>query len=120
MIGASEEDRQYRRGVVLGLTMAEIMLLLIFLLLLILAAKLVEERKFAEAAAQERDLAVVEKLEAEKKLASLEPLLEEIRRTNTKDYDITKEYQKVKEEAEEAKKQLAEAKSVMEILQEVK
>lgn len=120
MIGASEEDRQYRRGMVLGLTMAEIMLLLIFLLLLILAAKLVEERKFAETAAQERDRAVAAKTEAEKKLAALEPLLEEIRRTNPEAYDITKEYQKAKAEADEAKKQLTAAKSAMEVLEEVR
>ncbi len=119
MIGASEDDRQYRRGMVLGLTMAEIMLLLIFLLLLILAARLFEEQKIAKAYLEQRDKAIAEKAELERKVADLEPLLEQLRRVNAKEFDITKEYQKAKEEAEAAKKELQEAKSAMEILEEI-
>ena len=36
MIGSARDDKQFRRGVVLGLTMAEALLLLIFLLMLML------------------------------------------------------------------------------------
>jgi hypothetical protein len=105
---------------VLGLTMAEIMLLLIFLLLLILAARLISEQKAARLAADARDRAVAAQHEAEEKLATLQPLLDEIRRSNPTVYDITKEYTKVKQEAEAAKKQVEEAKSAMELLEEVR
>jgi hypothetical protein len=120
MIGANEEDRQYRRGMVLGLTMAEIMLLLIFLLLHILAARLIEERKATQHFAEERDRAVAAKLEAEQRLATLQPLLDEMRRSNPKTYDITKEYTKAKQEAAAARKELAEAKSAMDVLEEMR
>ena len=104
MIGASENDRQYRRGMVLGLTMAEIMLLLIFLLLLILAARLVEERKAAILAIIERDKAVTEKTDAENRLAEVQKLLDDLNRENPEGVDIAKEYEKAMERAEKAEK----------------
>jgi hypothetical protein len=104
MIGASESDRQYRRGMVLGLTMAEIMLLLIFLLLLILAARLIEERKAAHRAILARDKAVTEKTDAENKLAEAQKQLDDLRRANPEGFDITKEYEKAIKRAEKAEK----------------
>ncbi len=44
MIGSARDDKQFRRGVVLGLTMAEALLLLIFLLMLILGVRLKPRR----------------------------------------------------------------------------
>jgi hypothetical protein len=113
MLGAREEDRQYRRGMVLGLTMAEIMLLLIFLLLLILAAKLVFDQKKV-------DEAVTAKLEAEKKLAFLEPLLSKLQQGDRKAYDILLEWQKREETFAETERQLKEAQSAMYVLEPLK
>src|SRR4051794_33548908 len=99
MIGAREEDRQYRRGMVLGLTMAEIMLLLIFLLLLILAAKLVFDQKKIEAAETAR-------IAAEKKLAFLDPILNQFKTGDPSTYNILQEWQKKQEEFAETERQL--------------
>lgn len=41
----ASDEREHRRGLVLGLTMAEVLLLLLFLLLLALAAKLIHQSK---------------------------------------------------------------------------
>jgi outer membrane protein OmpA-like peptidoglycan-associated protein len=51
----TSEQRGYRRGLILGLTMAESMLLLVFCLLLAAGAMIIKERKAAEAAIDERD-----------------------------------------------------------------
>jgi hypothetical protein len=89
---------------VLGLTMAEIMLLLIFLLLLILAARLVEERKAAILAIIERDKAVTEKTNAENRLAEVQKLLDDLNNENPEGVDIAKEYEKAVEREKQAKK----------------
>lgn len=109
MIGVQEADRQYRRGVVLGLTMAEIMLLLIFLLLLILAAKLIEAK-------HDRDLAIDARTKAEVLRDELQRELTELRRKDPEKYDIAKEWRKI----EAAKAEAAEAETAMELLEEVK
>jgi hypothetical protein len=120
MIGVRDDDRQYRRGMVLGLTMAEIMLLLIFLLLLLLSAKLLADRKAVTDAVSERDRAIAAKVEAEKKLAALDPILREIKRKNSEAYSILEEWQKAQEEFAETQKKLEEAQSAMELLEPVK
>lgn len=113
MIGAREEDRQYRRGMVLGLTMAEIMLLLIFLLLLILAAKLVFDQKKIEAAEAAR-------IAAEKKLAFLDPILKQFKTGDPSTYSILDEWQKREEKFAETERQLKEAQSAMDVLEPLK
>jgi len=113
MLGAREEDRQYRRGMVLGLTMAEIMLLLIFLLLLILAAKLVFDQKKV-------DEEIAARIAAEKKLVFLEPILNQLKQDETNAYNILQEWQKRQEQFAETERQLEEAKSAMELLEPLK
>lgn len=51
--GAREQEDAYRRGSVLGFTMAEVMLLLLFLLLLVLAALFLRERALSDEQARE-------------------------------------------------------------------
>lgn len=60
------DEREHRRGLVLGLTLAEALILLLFLLLLALGARLAKLQKDAS--------------DAQASLASLQPLLEELRR----------------------------------------
>jgi hypothetical protein len=119
MIGVREQDRQYRRGMVLGLTMAEIMLLLIFLLLLLLAAKLLADREAVKQALADRDRAVAAQVETAKQLADLQSTLDDFKRKNPEDYDILKEYQKAKTKLAETEKKLEKAESAMEILEPV-
>ncbi|MER9312226.1 hypothetical protein NKI51_23380 [Mesorhizobium australicum] len=54
------ERKGYGRGLILGLTMAETLLLLVFCLLLIAAAAISAERKHAEQAIANRDISVAE------------------------------------------------------------
>lgn len=119
MIGVREQDRQYRRGMVLGLTMAEIMLLLIFLLLLLLAAKLLADRKAVADAIEERDRAVAAKEDAEKKAAELEAVLRELKRKDSQQYDLFTEWQKATKELAETKEKLEEAETATELLEPV-
>src|SRR5262245_28489358 len=111
MIGVREEDRQYRRGMVLGLTMAEIMLLLIFLLLMLLAAKLLADREAVKAAMDARDAAVAAQIKAEEEAAGLREVIEQFRLKDAEGYDLTKEYRKVEKELADTRKDLEEAKS---------
>jgi hypothetical protein len=120
MIRSAEDDRQYRRGMVLGLTMAEIMLLLIFLLLLVLAILLAVEKKHVREA--ERRAADIAKEEADvrKDRDQLREQLNQVQLADRKKYDLTKEYQKIKAERDELKTREDEAKSAMEVLEEIK
>jgi hypothetical protein len=96
VIDAARDDRQFRRGVVLGLTMAEILLLLIFLLMLLMVYKLKHERNLA----QENDSAVAQ-------LRDLQPIIDDLRhRYRTTDFDITREYRTLAEERDTAVEQL--------------
>lgn len=86
MIAAERDDRQFRRGVVLGLTMAEILLLLIFLLMLLMVAKLQEGQAAMAAAEVSRDIAVAQ-------VSDLEVVIEDLRhRSDGVEFDITREY----------------------------
>ncbi len=106
MTGAQEEDRQYRRGVVLGLTMAEIMLLLIFLLLLILAAKLVDDRREIARLVHEN----------EKKETALAPF----RGMDPENFKIFEEYQLVKKEKQKLEQEVAQNRPVLSVFEEIK
>ena len=120
MIGSREADRQYQRGMVLGLTMAEIMLLLIFLLLLLLAAKLVADSELLAEAERQRDDAVAAQIDTEQKYAFLEPILSQLKLKEKSTYDILQEWQKKQDKFADAERQVAEAKSAMELLEPVK
>ena len=70
-----KSDQAYKRGLVLGLTMAEIVLLLLFSLLLALSALLMGEEKAKKAAMNDRDrLATQLKLNQEKLRYAMEQL----------------------------------------------
>jgi hypothetical protein len=120
MIGVQEGDRQYRRGMVLGLTMAEIMLLLIFLLLLLLSAKLLDDRKLIAEAEKQRDEAVAAQLAAEEKSANLEKLLGPEKVNDKTIYQIFDEWQKAEKRADENERKYEEAKSALEVLEPVR
>lgn len=89
MTQSKEDDLQYRRGVVLGLTFAEILLLLIFLLMLILAARLLAQRRDLDSA--HHDLAA-----AKHQLAVLAPVFNKLRAGEP--FDITREWVKLNDE----------------------
>ncbi len=112
MIGAARDDRQFRRGMVLGLTMAEVLLLLIFLLLLLLGVKLKE-------AITERDEAFERVIEAEREVAALRAIMPDVTPGATK-FDITKDYERIKEELEATKKALAESKLGIQLIEKAK
>jgi hypothetical protein len=100
VIGSARDDRQFRRGVVLGLTMAEALLLLIFLLMLILAIKL--KGQSAEIARLEE-----EKTEAQSTLAAVRPILETLPRQQK--FDITQDYVRMKQQLDLANARLKDA-----------
>jgi hypothetical protein len=100
-----EDDRQYRR-VVLGLTMAEIMLLLIFLLLLLLAMRLSEERD--------------RRIAAEATLAKILPVIQMFDGDKQKTLDFFKDYAAVKERAQQLQSDVDRAQSYLALIEEMK
>src|SRR5690606_22712341 len=76
MVSATREEHSYRRGLVLGLTMAEIVTLIIFVLLLALSAVLAHkddeaERLIGEIARRDQEVAILqEKAAALERFAS--------------------------------------------------
>jgi hypothetical protein len=101
-----EDDRQYRRGVVLGLTMAEIMLLLIFLLMLLLAIRLGQERE--------------KRLEAEKQVADYMAAVKQVPSGIDDPKEFFKDYVKLKADLDQAKLQLERAKSYLALVETMK
>ncbi|MBI2254753.1 MAG: hypothetical protein HYU58_09055 [Proteobacteria bacterium] len=85
MINTEQDDKQFRRGVVLGLTMAEILLLLIFLLMLLMVSQLDLGEKQLKSA---QDTAKTQ----EKELADLKGQLNFVLGKNGKKYDGLKDY----------------------------
>jgi flagellar motor protein MotB len=71
------ERKGYGRGLILGLTMAETMLLLVFCLLLAAGAIIAKEKKEAEAALTAKDETVVLLAAAEKELAEIKAVMEQ-------------------------------------------
>src|SRR5262245_8721212 len=100
MIGSARDDRQFRRGVVLGLTMAEALLLLIFLLMLILAIKL--NGQSAKITQLEQ-----EKTEAQTTLAAMKPVFDKL--SQQQKFDITQDYVRVKQQLDLANARLKDA-----------
>jgi len=109
MIGSARDDRQFRRGVVLGLTMAEALLLLIFLLMLILAIKL--KGQSAEIAKLEQ-----EKTEAQSTLAAMQPMLDKL--TQKQKFDITQDYVRMKQQLDLANARLKDAKLSVDLIKQ--
>jgi hypothetical protein len=107
MIGSARDDRQFRRGVVLGLTMAEALLLLIFLLMLILAIKL--KGQSGEIAKLE-----AEKTEAQSTLAALQPIIDKLPKQQK--FDITQDYVKTKQQLDLANARLKDAKLSVDLI----
>jgi len=109
MIGSARDDRQFRRGVVLGLTMAEALLLLIFLLMLILAINL--KGQSAEIAKLEQ-----EKTEAQSTLAAMQPMLDKL--TQKQKFDITQDYVRMKQQLDLANARLKDAKLSVDLIKQ--
>ncbi len=102
------DDHQFRRGVVLGLTFAEVLLLLLFVLMLILASRL-----FSTRAELQRE--VTRRSTAEHALSVLKPLLQKLG-TPADKFDITKEWVRLQDEAEQAKAALKASKPVLDLV----
>ena len=108
----ASDEREHRRGLVLGLTMAEVLLLLLFLLLLALAARL------AQQAAKIRD--------AEAVITTLEPILKTAagggqlspRQVQDLARDLA-DAAKLRQEASSLKSQLADASKRLESLKQL-
>ena len=75
-------EAEHRRGLVLGFTIAEALLLLLFLLLLALGAQLVKLRGQLDATPEEDK---AERFRLEEQLAQVRPVWEEAERINPKD-----------------------------------
>jgi hypothetical protein len=109
VIGSAKDDRQFRRGVVLGLTMAEALLLLIFLLMLILAIKLKDQS--GEIARLEQ-----EKTEAQSTLAAMQPVIDKL--SKRQKFDITQDYVRVKQQLDLANARLKDAQLSVDLVQQ--
>ena len=101
MSNTEKEDRQYRRGVVLGLTMAELLLLFLFLLLLLAAVRIAEVNKVLVRISGERDGLVQQLTVAQSRIAELERML------GSAMIDVTKRYEAAKARAEELEQEVA-------------
>jgi len=111
MSGSQRDDQQFRRGVVLGLTFAEILLLLLFLLMLILAGRLVMLRKGYELEKHRRT-------EAEHVANVLRPVLKRIH--GSKPFDITKEWVRVHDALAQAHDELDKDKPLVDLAQQAR
>src|SRR6185436_10827866 len=100
MIGSARDDKQFRRGVVLGLTMAEALLLLIFLLMLILGVRL---------KTQSTQIAELEKArdEAQSSLVAIQPFMDKL--SKNEKFDISKDYERVQQQLADANARLRDA-----------
>jgi hypothetical protein len=106
------DDHQFRRGVVLGLTFAEVLLLLLFVLMLILASRL-----FSTRAELQRE--VTRRSAAEHALVILKPVLQRLG-TPADKFDITKEWVRLHDEAAQAKAALDASKPVLDLVEKRK
>jgi hypothetical protein len=109
MIGSARDDRQFRRGVVLGLTMAEALLLLIFLLLLILGVRM---------KTQATQIATLEKArdEAQSTLLAMQPFMDKL--SKTQKFDITRDYARVQQQLADANARLRDAELTVDLVQQ--
>ena len=109
----SRDDRHFRRGVVLGLTMAEILLLLTFLLMLLLASQITKEREAKEEAE-------IRAANAAEELEQLRPVAELIQRMGAGALDITKEYVRAEKDLAMAIKRLEDAEAALALVEEAR
>lgn len=100
MIGAARDDKQFRRGVVLGLTMAEALLLLIFLLMLILGIRLKTQTTRIAELEQQRDA-------AQSTLVAMQPVFDRLAKDEK--FDITKDYVRMQQQLADADARLKDA-----------
>jgi hypothetical protein len=108
---AQRDDRQFRRGVVLGLTFAEILLLLIFLLLLILGVRLIRLHRDLDGE-RSRHVAM------EHQMTVLRPLLAKLAAQQGAHFDITKEWVRLHDELASAQATLADSHDLVALVQQ--
>jgi len=109
MIGQARDDRQFRRGVVLGLTMAEALLLLIFLLMLILGVRLKTQSTEIAALEQARDA-------AQSSLVAIQPYMDKL--SKNQKFDISKDYERVQQQLADANARLKDAALSVDLVQQ--
>lgn len=109
MIGSARDDRQFRRGVVLGLTMAEALLLLIFLLMLILGIRLKTQATHIAELEKQRD-------EVQSTLVAIQPVIDKL--TKRQKFDITQDYVRVKQQLADANARLKDAELSVDLVQQ--
>ncbi|GAB2176262.1 hypothetical protein [Dongia sp. agr-C8] len=108
MIGSARDDKQFRRGVVLGLTMAEALLLLIFLLMLILGIRLKTQTTQLAELEKQRD-------DAQSTLVAMQPVFDKL--SKTEKFDITKDYVRMQQQLADANARLKDAELSVDLMQ---
>jgi len=103
MIGSAGDDKQFRRGVVLGLTMAEA------LLLLILGVRLKTQNTHIAELEKQRDA-------AQSTLVALQPALDKLAKSQK--FDITKDYIRVQQQLADANARLKDAELSVDLVQQ--
>jgi len=109
MIGSARDDKQFRRGVVLGLTMAEALLLLIFLLMLILGVRLKTQATHIADLEKQRD-------EAQSSLVAMQPVFDKL--SKSQKFDITKDYVRIQQQLADANARLKDAGLSVDLMQQ--
>jgi len=109
MIGSARDDKQFRRGVVLGLTMAEALLLLIFLLMLILGVRLKTQTTQIAELEKQRD-------EAQSTLVAMQPVFDKL--SGPQKFDITKDYVRMERQLADANARLKDAALSINLMQQ--
>jgi hypothetical protein len=110
MIGSARDDKQFRRGVVLGLTMAEALLLLIFLLMLILGVRLKTQSTHIADLEKQRD-------EARSTLVAMQPVFDKLAKSEK--FDITKDYVRMQQQLADANARLKDAALSVDLVHQV-
>ncbi|MDC3279716.1 OmpA family protein [Gammaproteobacteria bacterium] len=111
---ALAEERHYRRGLVLGLTISELMLLLLFILLLLLSYLLQKEEDFKTDLSENVEQLNLTIVTLREKNNDLIIELEEIPRLKTKINDLEDSKDKIDDDFRELEKQLAVANDIIE------
>jgi hypothetical protein len=109
MIGSARDDKQFRRGVVLGLTMAEALLLLIFLLMLILGVRMKTQATRIAELEKARD-------EAQSTLVAVQPFMDKL--SKSQKFDITQDYVRVQQQLADANARLKDAALSVDLVQQ--
>jgi hypothetical protein len=109
MIGSARDDKQFRRGVVLGLTMAEALLLLIFLLMLILGVRMKTQASRIAELEKQRD-------DAQSTLVAIQPFMDKL--SKRQKFDITQDYVRVQQQLADANARLKDAVLSVDLVQQ--